>query len=409
MIALTVSILAVIVVVTAAAALLVTTARSHRRSLTELRESNAAAMEAISADRDALLAALEARHGHTVTAAGSAAADKALEVAGATLEQRLAANGREMDLRQSSFETRVGEISGALEKVGAAVAQLQRERASQHGELVEKLQGAAEVTSALSATTSSLREALAHPKSRGQWGERMADDVLRAAGFIEGVNYRRQTAGAAGTVPDFTFLMPKGRELNMDVKFPVDNYLRHLEAGDDAESDRLAKAFTRDVRNRVKEITTRDYIDPERTVDYVVLFIPNEAVYTFLHEHDGDLVDWAISQKVVLCSPFTLFAVLAVVRQAVESFAVSETSGQILDCLGRFSKEWRKFSDHIDKVEKQLGTVTSSFESLSGTRRRMLERELARIDDLRTERGLLDEGDEEETLVARTTLREVSG
>lgn len=407
MIVLAVSILA-LVVVAAAAAVLVVASRSHRRSLDELRESNRAAMEAVSADRDALLAALEARHSHTVTAAGSAAADKALEVAGATLEERLKASGREMELRQSSFESRVGDISAALEKVGSAVAQLQRERASQHGELVEKLQGAAEITSTLSATTASLREALAHPRTRGQWGERMADDVLRAAGFVEGVSYRRQRAGAAGTVPDFTFLMPKGRELNMDVKFPVDNYLRHLDAADDAERERLAKSFTRDVRNRVKEITTRDYIDPERTVDYVVLFIPNEAVYTFLHEHDGELVDWAISQKVVLCSPFTLFAVLAVVRQAIDSFAVSETSGQILECLGRFSKEWRKFSDHIDKVEKQLGTVTSSFESLSGTRRRMLERELARIDDLRTERGLLD-ADDDDALVARPTLREVSG
>ncbi|MEQ8716983.1 MAG: DNA recombination protein RmuC [Acidimicrobiales bacterium] len=404
-----VTVLAVLaaVLVAAAVAAFVLMNRSHRRSLEDVQEANRAALASIAADRDAVLAALDARHDFTVTAAGSAAADKALELAGATLDDRLKSTGREMELRHTGFESRVGEISAALEKVGTAVSQLQRERASQHGELVEKLKGAAEITSALSLTTASLRDALAHPKTRGQWGERMADDVLRSAGFVEGVSYRRQTAGAAGTVPDFTFLMPKGRELNMDVKFPVDNYLRHLDATDDAEAEQFAKAFTRDVRNRVKEITTRDYIDPERTVDYVVLFIPNEAVYTFLHERDSALVDWAISQKVVLCSPFTLFAVLAVVRQAIDSFAVSETSGEILDCLGRFSKEWRKFSDHIDKVEKQLGTVTSSFESLSGTRRRMLERELARIDDLRTERGLVDDPDE--TLVARPTLREVAG
>ena len=52
----------------------------------------------------------------------------------------------------------------------------------------------AQVTQALSTSTQSLREALANPKARGQWGERMAEDVLRLAGFIEHVNYEKQTA-----------------------------------------------------------------------------------------------------------------------------------------------------------------------------------------------------------------------
>ena len=92
-------------------------------------------------------------------------------------------------------------------------------------------------TRALAETTAHLREALASPKARGQWGERMADDVLRLAGMVEGVTYRKQTGIAGGTIPDVTFLLPGGRDLHMDVKFPVDNYLRHLEADTDAERD----------------------------------------------------------------------------------------------------------------------------------------------------------------------------
>ena len=161
----------------------------------------------------------------------------------------------------------------------------------------------------------------------------MADDVLRAAGLLEGVNYRKQRAIAGGTIPDFTFLLPRDVELHMDVKFPVDNYLRHLEATTDAERDATCSAFLRDVRNRIKELASRGYADPTTTPGFLLLFIPNESVYAFIQEHDGDARRHALAQGVVLCSPFTLFAVLGVVRQAVDCFLLERASDEILDAL----------------------------------------------------------------------------
>ena len=152
-------------------------------------------------------------------------------------------------------------------------------------------------TRALAETTAHLREALASPKARGQWGERMADDVLRLAGMVEGVTYRKQTGIAGGAIPDVTFLLPGGRHLHMDVKFPVDNYLRHLEAGTDAERELHAKAFLRDVRGRVKELSGRGYIDADATLDEVLLFIPNESVWAFIHERDPQLIDVALAAE----------------------------------------------------------------------------------------------------------------
>ena len=137
----------------------------------------------------------------------------------------------------------------------------------------------------------------------------------------------------------------------MDVKFPVDNYLRHLEATTDAERDAHAKAFLRDVRGRVKELSARTgYIDADATLDEVLLFIPNESVWAFIHERDPQLIDVALGQKVVLCSPVSLFAVLAVIRQAVEQTQLARTSNEILECLAGFGKQWTKFSEALDKV-----------------------------------------------------------
>ena len=295
-----------------------------------------------------------------------------------------AAARHDLQVRQDSFEQRAGELRGELTRVTELVVALQKERAEQQGRVETRLAEVISVSGKLADTTQSLREALASPKARGQWGERMADDVLRAAGLVEGMSYRKQTATRAGTVPDFTFMLPGGRELHMDVKFPVDNYLRYLDATTDTERDRYRIQFLRDVRARVKELAGRSYIDAHTTIDEVMLFIPNESIYAFVHTHDKGLLDMALASKVVLCSPCTLFSVLAVVRQAVEQAQLQRTSDDILTLLADFEDQWRRFTDAFEKVGRHLETLQRSWDDLSGTRRRQLERPLDRIDDLRS-------------------------
>ena len=324
-----------------------------------------------------------------------------------TIEDRLAAVDRLVAERVGGVTEVVGErvgsmsrslgqhvtsMGGELQELRSLVGQLQKERAQQHGQLVESLQSATAQQRALTETTQQLREALASPQARGQWGERMAEDVLRSAGLREGLNYRKQTSIEGGTKPDFTFLLPDQLVLHMDVKFPITNYLRHLEAGTDSEAAAARDRFLKDVRERVKEITSRGYAAPDTTVGYVLMFIPNESVFGFIHEHDPLLLDDALTQQVVLCSPTSLFAVLAVVRQAVDTLAVERASEEILECLVRFGDQWDRFSGQIDKVDRHLQTLTNSFTELAGTRRRQLERQLARIDDVRTRAGI-DSGD----------------
>lgn len=268
------------------------------------------------------------------------------------------------------------------------VARLQESLSRTTGELRAQLASHGEQTAALTATAGALRQVLASPKARGQWGERMADDVLRLAGLAEGVSYVKQRVTRHGTVPDVTFLLPAGQVLHMDVKFPIDNYVRCSEAGDDvAAADAARSAFLRDVRARVRELTGRGYVDPAGgTLDYVLLFLPNESIYAFVHEHDAALLDDALRQKVVLCSPLTLYAVLAVVRQAAEASALERTSGEVLEVLGAFGQEWGRFCDTLDKVGRSVDAMERAYGELAGTRRRALERPLSRVEELRRSR-----------------------
>lgn len=285
------------------------------------------------------------------------------------------------------------EVRHQLDRVADLLHGLSDRQAAQHGELSSSLGETLRATAGLADTTAHLREALASPKARGQWGERMADDVLRLSGLVEGVNYRRQVALPSGTIPDVTFLLPGDLQLHMDVKFPLDNYLRASNAASPTDRAGFEAAFLRDVRQRVKELAGRGYVVAGETVDHVLLFIPNESVYGFMHEHDPELADLALGQKVVLCSPFTLFAVLGVIRQSVEAHEVERASDEILTLLGSFGDQWSRFSDQMDRVARQFATVHKGFEELSGPRRRQLERQLDRVDDLRTRRAVRSDSD----------------
>ncbi len=327
------------------------------------------------------------------------ALSKFLEMAKSKLDAERDTGAKDLETKKGLIDQQLRQMTVELEKVSSLVKDLEKDRIEKFGQLASQLKTATEHTAALVQTTATLREALSSTKARGQWGERMAEDVLRLAGFVENVNYVKQKAIAgSGARPDFTFLLPRKLMLNMDVKFPLDNYLKFLDAKSGPERAKYRTDFLRDIKARVKEVTTRDYINPEQnTVDSVLLFIPNEQIYAFIHEQDSAILDDGIRQGVVFCSPLTLFAVLAVIRKAVDNFSLEQTSNEILSLLGDFKKQWGEFQGKLELVGKRIGDAQKEYEALTTTRRRQLEKPLNRIEDLRMQRNLPIASDYETT------------
>ena len=296
----------------------------------------------------------------------------------------------------SSLDEVRSEIRIDLERLGELVAKMGETSAQRFGQVDASLRSHAEVAARLNDSTASLREALSNPQARGQWGERMAEDVLRLAGFTEHVNYHKQApiaagvAGGGGGRPDFTFDLPKGHVLYMDVKFPMASYLRHLEADTDEARAQHLRAFLRDVRDRVKELAKREYErgSTKPSVDYVLLFLPNEQLTGFIHQHDPALLDDALGQRVVMCSPLTLFAFLGVIRQAFDNFMVEQTSNEMLALVGAFNQQWRRYVASTEKVGRHLAGLQAEFDHLMTTRERQLERPLRQLEALRQQRAI---------------------
>lgn len=282
--------------------------------------------------------------------------------------------GSELEGRKQAIEMTVASLKEELSRYQQLLRANEADRDRKFGSLENQLRSASDATVKLQEATGKLNNILGNVKLRGQWGERMAEDIIRYAGLIEGVNYLKQDVNTSATKPDFTFLLPQGQRINMDVKFPLDNYLNMVNAKDGAQEGYL-KEFIRNVKDRVKEIQNRDYINPaEHTLDFVLLFIPNEQVYGFIQENAPEVMDLALKQKVVLCSPFTLYAMISVIRQAHENFRYEKDLHKIIDLIDAFSKDYELFKSRfadmgqvIDKLHGQYADINDkSFKKLDG-------------------------------------------
>jgi DNA recombination protein RmuC len=316
--------------------------------------------------------------------------ERLIELTEAKLETERQIGSKELEAKKGLIDQELKNLNKQLEDVSKLVSELEKDRVDKFGQLSKALEGVSQQSKDLNAVTTDLKQALSSTKARGQWGERMAEDVLRMAGLVENINYLKQkTLNNNNLRPDFTFLLPNELKLNMDVKFPLNNYMKYIEAEAEADKNMFCNKFLQDVKARVKEVTSKDYIDPEEnTVDYALLFIPNEQIYVFINEMDRSIIDEAIKNRIIICSPVTLFAVLAIIRQAIDNFALEKTSNEILTLLSTFKKQWRLFIDKFDKLGKKIKEAQSEYDALTVTRARQLERPLNKIDDLRNQKHL---------------------
>ena len=347
-----------------------------------LRADNAQAQQA---HAEQLLAQVSGQFGKLSLEALNQSTSQLVEIAKTQLGAQQAQQSQEFESKKSLIDQQLDQMGQTLEQVRTLMTDVQAQSGAKLSALTTEIRNTADQTKRLTDTTNSLRETLANSRARGAWGERMAEDVLHAAGMLPNIHYTKQSVTSAGTRPDFTFKLPKDLRLNMDVKFPLDNYLRALEAKSESEQETFQQQFIRDVRGHVKAVTSREYIDAAaNTVDCVLLFIPLEQVYGYIMQRDRTLLEDSLQNRVVLCSPFSLFGVLSVIRQAAEVFSLQQTAGEVLDLLDLFTKEWTRYAGALDKLERDFQRLTNDFDTLTGTRRRGMERQIVKLEALKT-------------------------
>ena len=278
-----------------------------------------------------------------------------------------------------NHEKLLGEITRNLQKELKQSQDGVVDLKAQNAAIREQLANTAKITEGLQVSTESLRSLLSNNRLRGEWGEQVAEDLLLAAGFVEKVNFLKQSTTSEGR-PDFTILLPDGYKLNVDAKFPFDDLITYQEAKTPTDKKRALASFNTSIRNKIKDITSKDYIDPEnQTLDFVMMFIPNEMIFSFVYEMLPDINQYASERKVVLAGPFGFTAVLRMVMQAHKNFHHEKSLMQILGLISKFQEEYEKFGESMERLGRQLDTAQKTFMEVEGTRSRQLTRVVEQI------------------------------
>ncbi|BCX17934.1 MAG: hypothetical protein KatS3mg117_1616 [Geminicoccaceae bacterium] len=309
---------------------------------------------------------------------------KLAEQLGAATRQSLAVERRldaaRLATERAELDARLASVVGQLERLGGLVRELERDREAKLAAVERQLEAAAAQARELAAGTRKLAETLGQARLRGQWGERLAEDLLRAAGLVEGVSWRRQQAIGGGRRPDITFFLPDGSLLHLDVKFPFDNWLKAQDAPTEAERRRLEALFLRDVRAAIGEVASRAYVDPAAgTLELALLFVPNEPLAASLWSLEPGLLDEALAKGVVLVSPASLFAVLAVLRRAVEAFRLDAARRELAGEAAALRAARAELETELERLGRRLEEALRAFRTVQLVRQEKLDPRLDRL------------------------------
>lgn len=259
------------------------------------------------------------------------------------------------------------------------IRSVEKDRVKEFSEIVKSLEQHKELTGELKASTDTLSKVLSNNQTRGAWGERIIEDLMVSNGLVEGVHFQKQNKlGDTALKPDITILLPNDRLVAVDVKFPYSEMQKLSVAETKSAKQSHLKQFEQDLKTKINKVS--EYIDPaQNTLDYAIMFVPNEAVFSFVNQTLPHIVDLAMSKRVLIVSPFTFLIVARTVMESYRNFMIGDKLKEVVRYIDDFANEWDKFKSGFEKYGRTLGTLQKDYEDLTGTRVRVMEKKITKV------------------------------
>ncbi len=277
------------------------------------------------------------------------------------------------------IEKLVSQIEKQLHHTQQELTQLEKRTLTQYSSLRQSLEEHRRLTGELKVSTDELRKLLSNNQRLGAWGERIAEDILQAAGLQRGIHYEIQHTTQTGR-PDIVFKLPDNKIVNVDVKFPFKHLQAWLKTDNPEDKKRHLKKFKEEVKAKIREIKARGYVDPNQgTLDYAIMFIPNEMVFGFINERLGEIIDEAMDNKIILASPFTLYAVARIIFESYRNFYYEKNLRQIVTLINGFTTQWQRFKKDFDNLDALFTKLHQNFLTIKDTRYRLMDSKIQKI------------------------------
>ncbi len=274
--------------------------------------------------------------------------------------------------RQQSIATLLEPLKQQLETYQRRLQQSESSQSTALGDVTRHLETLAQQSQALSSETVHLRRILGSNQARGRWGEETLRRVVEAAGLSVHCDFTEQ-AVKDDSKPDLVVRLPGDRLILVDSKVPDLDFLNALETENAvARSEALAGHATR-IKAAIRSLVDRDY--PSQfagSLDYVVLFLPAESLFSAALEADRDLLVWASERKVLLATPASLIALLRAVSVSWQHHAQTENAREIAAAAQELYSRVSRFTDHFERIREGLVKAGSAYNDALGSYERMV-------------------------------------
>ena len=218
-------------------------------------------------------------------------------------------------------------------------------------------------------TLRDFQDFLRSPKLRGGVGEQVLKDLL--AEVLPKNNFQTQYQFREGEVVD-AIVKTKQGFIPIDSKFPMESFQRYVRAKVE-EKENYLKEFSRDIKKHIDDISRKYILPQEGTLDYAIMYVPAESVFSEITINQPQLLEYAHTKKVILVSPNTFYYFLKIIMMGLEGAKIEEASKKILEGLKAIQQESMKFGDeltvltgHIDNAKKASERVQSRYGRLVG-------------------------------------------
>lgn len=251
-----------------------------------------------------------------------------------------------------------------------------RETLSQVLERLVKVDTAQKQITSLSENVVMLQNVLTDKKTRGIFGEVQLKQILvNVFGESMGHIFQLQATMTNGKIADATLMLPEPLGLvAVDAKFPLENYRRMV----DGESDEMArqnasKEFAKNLKKHIDDISSK-YIIPNVTSDQAILFLPAEAIFSEVHAHHSEIVEYAAKKKVWLTSPTTLMAILSTVQAVLINIERNKHIDEIHQEINQLGVDFERYEERWEDLVKHLGTIQKDVDRLNISNKKITDR-----------------------------------
>ena len=301
-----------------------------------------------------------------------AAADQFRQLEEATSTERREELARRQDALARTVADLVKPVSEQLDHYRQTVEKLQTTSSQMHGELKGELERLAVANAGLQKETASLVGALRRPEVRGSWGEQQLRRIVELAGMVEHCDFDEQVhgEGASGGAqrPDMVVHLPNQRTVVVDAKVPLDAFLEGLAAQDADERGRCMQRHAQQLRAHVERLAKRAYAKGiEGSVDFVVAFVPNDALLAAAYEQDAAIVERAVADQVLIATPITLIALLRAVAYGWQQEAATRDAQAIVAAGRTLYERLGVLSRHVVDLGGRLRSAVDAYNSFVGS------------------------------------------